>query len=185
MEKSKAEAAKRGLPLRLMFQDEARFGRINDPRRCWAPEGIRPNVKKQIVREYTYLYGVFSPQDGKADFLILPAMDANCMNIFLKEIAARYPGEFLCIFWDGAPCHSEGKLEIPGNIILETLPPYSPDLNPSENMWDEIRETFFHNITFDSMKAVESKLIEASNFYENSPKVVQSIVGWNWILSAA
>jgi putative transposase len=61
----------------------------------------------------------------------------------LKEIASRYPDEFLCIFWDGAPCHSKGKLKLPDNIMLETLPPYSPDLNPSENMWDEIRETFF------------------------------------------
>ena len=124
------KAAEKGLPLRLMFQDESRFGRISDPRRCWAPKGIRPVVKKQIVREYLYLYGAFSPHDGESDFLVLPSMNSSCMNIFLKVLAERYKEEFLCIFWDGAPCHNEGKLKIPENIMLEKIPPYSPELNP-------------------------------------------------------
>ena len=181
---AKIEASKRNLPLRVMFQDEARFGRINTPRNCWAPKGVRPIVGKQIVREYTYLYGAFAPKDGKADFLILPYMDNQCMSLFLKEISERYPDEYILMFWDGAPCHSEGKLSIPANIMLDTLPPYSPDLNPSENIWDDMRENFFHNITFDSMKAVESVLEKAANFYENNSSVVKSITGWEWILSA-
>ena len=70
--KAKAEADARELPLRVMFQDEARFGRINDPKRCWSP--TRPTVGKQIIREYTYAYGAVSPRDGTADFLILPVI---------------------------------------------------------------------------------------------------------------
>jgi transposase len=167
-----------------MFQDEARFGRINTPRKCWAPKGVRPIVGKQIVREYTYLYGAFSPKDGKADFLILPYMDSQCMSLFLKEISERYADEYVLIFWDGAPCHSAGKISIPANIMLDTFPPYSPDLNPSENIWDDMRENFFHNITFDSMKAVEAILEKAANFYENNSSIVKSITGWEWILSA-
>ena len=54
-----------------MFQDEARFGRINDPKRCWSPKRTRPTVGKQIIREYTYAYGAVSPRDGAADFLIV------------------------------------------------------------------------------------------------------------------
>ena len=57
-----------------MFQDEARFGRINKPKKCWSPKEVRPIVKSQIIRQYTYSYGAFSPKDGNCDFLILPSM---------------------------------------------------------------------------------------------------------------
>lgn len=60
-----------------MCQDEARFGRINDPRRCWAPEGLRPEVSVQIVREYTYVFGAVSPHDGVLDTLVLPDVNAK------------------------------------------------------------------------------------------------------------
>ena len=60
IEQAQQEAEQSGLPLRVMLQDEARFGRINEPKRCWAPKGIRPVVLKQTVREYTYAYGAVS-----------------------------------------------------------------------------------------------------------------------------
>lgn len=59
-------------PLRLMFQDEARFGRINDPRRWWAPLGLRPQIGTGIVREYAYVFVAVSPDDGMFDTLVLP-----------------------------------------------------------------------------------------------------------------
>ena len=166
-----------------MFQDEARFGRITEPYACWAPPGFRPNVAAQIIREYTYLYGAISPKDGKADFLILPAMDGACMSVFLAELSSRYPSEYLAIFWDGAPCHQPGAIVVPDNIWLEKLPPKCPDLNPQENIWDDMRESFFPNLLFDSMDAVASQLVTAANFYEANPKRVQSIAGWDWIVS--
>lgn len=175
-------AKSKGLPLRVMFQDEARFGRINDPKRCWAPKGTRPEVPSQMVREYTYLYGAFSPQDGISDFLILPSMDAACMNVFLKEVSRQHNDEFVLMIWDGAPCHSDGVLEMPENIMTETLPPYCPQINPSENMWDEIREKFFPNLVFDSMDAVEEKMLEACRFYQNNSQTVRSITGFSWII---
>lgn len=165
-----------------MFQDEARFGRINDPRRCWAPPNTRPVVGKQIVREYTYLYGAFSPQDGISDLLILPAMNGICMDIFLREVADRHPDDLILMVCDGAPCHSGTALMIPENMMIETLPPYSPQLNPSENMWDHIREKHFENLVFESMEAVEERLCVAANAVENSPEIVRSITAWKWII---
>jgi DDE superfamily endonuclease len=165
-----------------MFQDEARFGRINDPRYCWAPPGCRPIVPKQIVREYTYLYGAFSPKDGVSDLLVLPAMNAMCMNVFLKEVAARHPDDFILMVYDGAPCHKKSALTIPEHMMLEILPPYSPQLNPSENIWDHVREKNFENHVFESMEAVENQLCIAAINLENDPKTVQSITGWHWII---
>jgi hypothetical protein len=76
-----------------MFQDEAKFGRITYPRKRWAPAKFRPVVKKQVVRQYTYSYGAFSPLDGICDFLILPDMNTYSMNIFLEELSIRHPEE--------------------------------------------------------------------------------------------
>src|SRR6185436_11101033 len=71
-------AAANGRPLRVMFADEARFGRMNRPQPCWAPAGVRPEVACQLIREYIYLYGAVSPTDGTCAFLILPASDTEC-----------------------------------------------------------------------------------------------------------
>lgn len=167
-----------------MFEDKARFGRINEPKRCWAPSGIRSEVAQQLIREYTYVYGAVSPLDGAADFLILPTMTTEVMNIFLAEVAKRHRNEYILMFYDGAPCHSTTGLSIPDNIKTKLLPAYCPELNPIEHIWDEMREKFFPNVVFDSMQAVENKLVEASLYLENNPSVVQSITGFNWIMRA-
>lgn len=166
-----------------MFQDEARFGRINKPKKCWAPPKIRPLVKSQIIRQYTYSYGAFSPKDGTCDLLILPSMTIADMNVFLEILSERHKDEFILLFCDKAPCHSKKGLKIPENIKIFNIPPYSPELNPSENIWDDMREKFFTNYAFNSMDAVEEKLIEASLFYESNKKLVKSITGFNWIVN--
>ena len=78
-----------------MFQDEGRFGRISDPRRCWVPSGLRPDVPTQVVREYTYAFAAVSPHDGTMDSLILPEVNACMMSIFLEEVATRHPGDLI------------------------------------------------------------------------------------------
>jgi len=167
-----------------MFQDEARFGRVTDPRKCWAPKGIRPVVKKQFIRQYTYLFGAFSPLDGQNDLIILPETSLKTMNIFLEILSERHKDEFILLMCDKAPFHSIKGLKIPENILIVFIPPYSPELNPSENMWEEIREKFFGNAVFKSLKGVEDKLVEAALFYENNPQIVESIAGFDWIIDA-
>lgn len=166
-----------------MLQDEARFGRINEPKRCWAPKPIRPVALKQTVREYTYAYGAVSPVDGVCDFLILPTMDRYSMNLFLAEVSQRHPDEFILMIYDQAPSHSETALEIPERMMVETLPPYCPQLNPVENVWGELREKYFPNLIFDDMTQLEEKLIEGLVYYEAQSDIVQSITGFDWIVS--
>jgi len=166
-----------------MFQDEARFGRINEPKRCWAQSGVRPIVGAQIVREYTYAFGAVCPFDGTSDFLILPNMDSSNMSIFLTEVSERHKEEDILMFMDGAACHKSQQLGIPDNIRIEIIPPYSPDMNPTENIWDEMREKFFKNTVFNSMAAVEKQLAEACKYLEETPEKVRSITGFDWIVS--
>ena len=77
-------------PVRLMFQDVARFGRISDCRYCWAKFPLRPVVKAMLAHQYVYAYGSVGIGDGGFDSLVLPHVNGDCMALFLAEIAARY-----------------------------------------------------------------------------------------------
>lgn len=168
-----------------MFQDEGRFGRINDPRRCWAPPGVRPQVGAQLVREYSYAFAAVSPHDGTLDSLILPEVDTETMSIFLAEVAARHPQEFILMVLDGAGWHKAKGLKIPENIRLIPLPPYSPQLNPAEHLWEEIREKWFTNLVFDSLDAVENHLTEALRTLEQNQEKVRSLASFDWIINCS
>lgn len=164
-----------------MFEDEARFGRINDPRRCWAPAGIRPIVGRRIVREYTYAFAAVSPHDGVLDSLVLPTVDAETMSFFLAEVAARHPHEWILMLLDGAGWHTANALVVPENMRLAPLPPYSPELNPTEHIWDLVREGWFTNLVFDAMDGVENQLVAGLAALETDPVRVQHATGFPWI----
>lgn len=167
-----------------MFQDEARFGRISDTRRCWCPKPDRPLCPSMVSHEYTYAYAAVSIANGQMDSLILPHVNGACMQIFLNEVASRHPEERIIMVLDGAGWHQNESLVLPSNLRLLKLPPYSPELNPIENLWEEIREKFFHNRVFDSLDALEAHLCVALNYLEHNPQQIRSIVAWPWIINA-
>jgi transposase len=171
-------------PIRLMFQDEARFGRISDTRQCWCPKPIRPLCRSIVTQEYTYAYAAVDVACGEMDSLILPHLNGTCMQIFLDEVAARHPQDRVIMVLDRAGWHRCKDLALPPNLRLLLLPPYSPELNPVEHLWDEIREKFFHNKVFNSLDALEDLLCTALNHMEHSPEKVRSIVAWSWIIKA-
>ena len=182
MRKARRAAARRGRRLQIMFADEARFGRMNRPRPCWAHIGIRPQVASQLIREYVYLYGAVSPKDGTCVYLIMPAPDTECFQIFLDILGKKYPRHLILLFVDGAGNHQSDELVIPANIMLHLLPPYSPELNSQENLWDEIREKIFKNYALKSMNDVYAKLEEAALYIERNPKLVKSITSFPYIV---
>jgi transposase len=166
-----------------MFQDEARFGRISDTRRCWCPKPTRPVCYAMVTQEYTYAYAAVST-DGILDTLILPSTNSVCMQIFLEEVASRHADERIVMILDGAGWHTSGLLTIPDNIRLLPLPPYSPELNPVEHLWDDLREKAFHNRVFDSIENLEFHLESSLKILEDDAERVRSIVAWPWIINA-
>ena len=118
------------------------------------------------------------------DSLILPYVNGDCMQIFLEEVAGRHPGDRVIMIVDGAGWHKSAELKMPNNICLINLRPYSPELNPVEHIWDELREKYFHNRVFDSIDALENHLETALRNMENNPDCVYSIVAWPWIINA-
>jgi transposase len=164
-----------------MFEDEARFGRSSAPRRCWAPPGVRPEVSTQFIREYEYAFAAVSPQDGLLDTLVLPTVNTEAMGIFLAEVSQRHADEWIVMVLDGAGWHRAKRLKVPANMRLISLPPWSPQLNPVEHVWEEVREKWFANRVFDSLSVVEEQLMTALKTLEEDSPRVASLTGFEWI----
>jgi transposase len=137
-----------------------------------------------VSQEYIYAYGAVSIADGQWDSLILPHVNTDCMRIFLDEISARYPGDRIVMVLDGAGWHKGKDLKLPQNMKLLPLPPYSPELNPADNIWEELREKYFHNRVFSSLDAVEDQLLHGLVHLESNPEITHSIAAWPWIVNA-
>ena len=167
-----------------MFQDEAGFGRINKPKRCWCRAGIRPLVPCHHIREYRYVYGAVSPVDGELFTLIMPYTNTECMNIFLRELSKQFSTEYILLIVDNAAWHRSKGLAVPDNIELYPLLPYTPELNPIEPIWDEIREKGFRNEIFQTLEHVVSRLCNSILDLARLPSRVASITHRSWIIDA-
>lgn len=145
--------------LRVYFQDEARFGRMDNPAYCWAPRGVRPGVQSQRIRQYTYVYGAVSPQDGDLFSLILPYADTDRMALFMDAFAAHLGGQPTLLIMDGASWHKTSPvMNRHHNIYIVFQPPYSPELNPAEHLWSHLRQNYMKNRYWESMDALEDSL---------------------------
>ncbi len=164
-----------------MFQDEASFGRINKPKYCWCTKNIRPTVPCHHIREYRYAFGAVEPLTGESFFLLMPRCDTICMNVFLEHLSKTYAKDKIVLVCDGAAWHKAGSLEVPGNIRLIFLPPYTPEMNPIEQIWKEIRKRGFKNELFPTLEKVVDRLCDV--ICSLSAETIKSITGREWILS--
>jgi hypothetical protein len=168
-------------PVLIMTQDEGRFGRISDPKACWVPAGIRPIVPKQIVREFLYVYAAVAPALGKMSALLLPYANTYMMNIFLRLVSQDFDEFYVVMVVDRAGWHSSSGLDIPENIEFIEQPSHSPEVNPTEHLWDEIREKDFHNTAFDSMKKLEDHLCKAIVKIQDDPTRLRSLTNFPYL----
>jgi len=145
-----------------MFQDEAGFGRINKPKYCWCFKGTRPSVPCHHIREYRYAYGAVEPLTGESFFLIMPFCNTDCMNVFLRELSKVYPKDQIILVCDGAGWHRSKTLLIPQNIHLFFIPPATPEMNPVEQIWKELRKRGFRNEIFQTLDKVVDRLCDTT-----------------------
>lgn len=173
----------RGRHIRLMFQDEARFGRMVRIRRCWAPVPDRPMVDNGYERQFVYVYGAVSPVEGELDWMICPKMNTERMGEYLAQVALAHDGDFIVMVVDGASSHVAKDLAVPENIRLLRLPAYAPELNPQEHVWDEIREKEFPNRVFSDLASVTGQLECGLPQLAADRERLRSLTGWPWIVS--
>lgn len=117
--------------------------------------GIKPICPFQQIFQSTYLFGAFSPVNGDKFLLELPNCNTQNFQLFLKEFSEQNPNEFKIIVLDNGAFHKSKSLNIPNNIGLLFLPPYSPELNPAEKMWASIKRVFT-NILFKSLDDISA-----------------------------
>lgn len=169
-------------PIKLFFEDEARFGRINNLTKCWVPQKARAEIEKQIIREYTYAYSAVCPQTGEVYSIISPFNNTYAMNAFLHEFSKRYKHNRIILTLDGAAWHKSKGLILPENIRFLFLPPYSPQLNPVEHIWDYMREQKkFNNHSFACIEEVEEHLEKSLLELTCEKRILKGLCGFNWI----
>lgn len=169
----------------VFFEDEASFGRMNHVRKCWVPRVERAVVKKQAIREYLYAFTTVCPQTGETCSIISPFCNTEAMNALLSETSNTFAHYRIMMIMDSAAWHTTSKLVLPENITILPLPPYSPELNPTEHIWDYIREQKqFNNYTFDSLDALDNQLGIALTDLHNEKALVSSMCNFNWLISS-
>lgn len=164
-----------------MAQDEGRFGRISGAKRAWAPPSIRPVAPRQIIREYLYAFVAVRPALGRMTSLVAPYADTAMMNLFLAHLSRDFDQHFVLMLLDQAGWQVSKSLEVPDNVRLIPLPPHSPELNPVEHIWDDIREKGFYNQAFRSQDDVEDRLCDQLIALENDPQRLCSLTSFPYL----
>ncbi len=162
--------------VQVWFEDEARFGQQGTLARVWARKGSRPRGIKQTQYGYLYVMTAVCSATGGASGLITWYLDVGIVNVFLAQFAAELPaGVHAILVWDGAGYHTSPKLVVPSNVSLIELVPYSPELNPVENLWHDFRSHYWSLRVYADLDALEEAAITAWRRVCLVPEAVRSI----------
>jgi len=161
--------------------DEARFGLQPVVRRVWAPRGERPIAKVAPDYEWLWMYAAAHPATGESFWLSLPRLDTEMVQIFLDEFAKEYApkGKQIILCWDGAPAHRAKGLRVPERITIVGLPPYTPELNPAENLWPLVKEGVA-NDSFKDLTTLEKRVCNRVRRISEERKLISSRLSYHW-----
>ena len=166
--------APHGGKVRVFFADEARFGQQGTLTRVWARTGSRPTAVKQTRYEWVYLYAAVEPATGESVALLAPNVNTGTFNAFLSMLAAGVRSdEHAVLVMDQAGWHKGKALKLPGRVTVLLLPPYSPELNPVENLWHHLRSHYLSNRAYDGYDHLLDAGTEA--WRRLTPEVLKSV----------
>ena len=166
--------------MRILFADEARFGRINRPRPCWAPICIRPEVASQLIREYIYLYGAVSPKDGTCVYLIMPKSDTACFQVFLNALSRKFARQDILLVLDALQ-PSLPRPRAPRQYLAYSSCRHTRRSSTRRKISGRKSAKHFKNYALKSIDAVRAKLEEAILYIEHNPETVKSITSFPYI----
>jgi hypothetical protein len=149
-----------GRPVEIWFADEARVGQQGTLSRVWAKRGSRPRAPRDRRFEWVYLFGAICPERAIGAAIVMPEVNVEAMNEHLAEISRRVSvGALALLVLDGAGWHSSPRLRLPDNIVLLPLPPYAPELNPMENVWEFMRGNFLATLSGTDMTPSSTRVV--------------------------
>ena len=157
-----------------------RYGLMTNLRRSWSPKGIRAILPQQQAYSNAYLFTALNPITGNDFHLLLPAMTSDITKVFLLELKKQHPDKEVVLVWDNAPCHRRKDLHEIEGLKLIHLPSYSPELNPVERYFEEIRRITANRV-FESLEKCEEVITKAINKWDD-PEKLKKLIGYDWIL---
>jgi len=174
-----------GRPVRLWVMDEARFGLHTETRRVWALPGVRPIVTVQQKYQWQYVYGALEIGRAGTEFLHAESVGLDWNAAYLAQIGAHEPAAIHVVIYDGAGFHHrDGARELPDNVRIINLPPYSPELNPVEKLWDIVRDGICNRV-FRTLAELQGALTEQLRRFWSDAHAVFNLIGRGWLLTQA
>ena len=148
----------------------------------WAEKGSRPAALRNQRRQLADLFGAVCAERGVGAALVLPHANAEAMSLHLAEISRHVAKHaHAVVVLDGAGWHQTGgRLQVPGNINLLRLPPYSPELNPQENVRQDLQQNQLSNRVFADYDAIVDACCTAWNALMAMPNRIRSIAARAW-----
>jgi transposase len=170
------EEAHPGAEVQVWHEDEARFGQQGTLARVWARRGSRPRRVRQNGRTWLYVLTAACAAVGAVAGLIAPELNTAVVDLFLEQLSRRLaPGVHAVLLWDGAGYHLGKGLVVPANVSLINLPPYSPELNPVENLWHYLRAHHWSNGVYRDYEALLEAATDSWRTVCMDPEKVRSI----------
>ena len=167
--------------IEVWFQDEMRVGQKNKLTYLWARKGRRPRLTHDQRTCSAYVFGAICPARGTGAGLVLPHCNTAAMQLHLDEIATQVAaGAHAILVLDQAGWHTAKALQVPNNITLMSLPPRSPELNPTENIWQYMRQNWLSNRVFQTYDDILALSADAWNKLTDRPWTIMSIATRDW-----
>ena len=168
--------------VRVWIEDEHRYGLISVLRKVWTLRGCKPVSPYQTRYQWGYVFGALEVEgNGASEFLFSPAANIHASEAFLKQIAASDEDAEHVVIWDGAGFHPKaGAHPLPERIHLVQLPPYSPELNPVEKLWDQLKDEIGNRV-YETLEQIETAIMPLLEAYWSSAEKVWSLIGNGWL----
>jgi transposase len=167
---------------RLWVQDESRCGLLPIQRRRITARGVQPVISAAYRFESLYLYGAVAPFTGRRLFLELPALNTQGFHLFLDHFAATDPTSFHLLLLDNGAFHKAQALQLPPNLGLLFFPPYTPELNPIERLWRDLKDWLaqYQHASLNQL----SKLLD-TRLKQYSAATLRSLTAFPYLLKTA
>ncbi len=169
--------------MRFFALDEARFGLKTWFRRRWCPFGFRPRWVFQDKYAWLWLYAAVEPRTGESFCLFMPRLDGDCFGVFLRELKKAYPADEIMLVSDRAGSHTSGQVVWPEGIESLLLPACSPELDPVERWFEELRAALSNEV-FDTIEAMATRLTGELRPYWEQPERLARLTGYGWWVRA-
>lgn len=171
--------------MQVWFQDEARFGQKGTASRVWADRGSRPVRPRQTEYGYVYLFGAVCPATGATNAWLMPTVGTAPMQAQLDDLSRQLgPRTHALLVLDRAGWHTTERLVVPDNLTLLALPPRSPELNPAEMLWRELRQRYLSNRVYKDQAALDRAVGRAWCALASRPERVAKLCNFGWLRAA-